>query len=56
LLYIFKGRLQMTIAGETFQLGEGESLSFKSHLPHRWVNLADGETHVMWILSPFTTI
>lgn len=56
LLYVLKGRLKMTIAGETFFISEGESLSFKSHLPHRWINIADGETHVMWILSPFTTI
>jgi transcriptional regulator with XRE-family HTH domain len=56
LLYVMKGCLKMTVAGETFLVGEGESLSFKSHLPHRWVNIADGETHVMWVLSPFTTI
>lgn len=56
LLYVLKGCLEMTVAGETFRVSKGESLSFKSHLPHRWVNIAEQETHVMWILSPFTTI
>ncbi len=56
LLYVLKGRLKMTIAGETFLVEAGESLSFKSHLPHRWINMSEQETHVMWVLSPLTTI
>ncbi|ABA88702.1 helix-turn-helix transcriptional regulator with cupin domain [Syntrophotalea carbinolica DSM 2380] len=56
LLYVLKGRLEMTVAGETFLIEEGESLSFKSHLPHRWTNVSETETHVMWVLSPFTTL
>lgn len=56
LLYVLKGRLKMTVAGETFVIEEGESLSFKSHLPHRWTNIAEHETHIMWVLSPLTTI
>lgn len=56
LLYVLKGRLEITIAGETFLINEGESISFKSHLPHRWVNVAGEETHVMWVLSPLSTL
>lgn len=56
LIYIVDGRLLITVAGDTHELNSGDSLSFKSHLPHRWSNLAEGETKVIWTLSPFTTI
>ena len=56
LIYIVQGQLLITIAGETHELHAGDSLSFKSHLPHRWYNTGNGETKVIWTLSPFTTI
>ena len=56
LIYIVQGQLLITIAGETHELHSGDSLSFKSHLPHRWDNIGKGETKVIWTLSPFTTI
>jgi quercetin dioxygenase-like cupin family protein len=56
LIYIVDGQLSLTIADETHELLTGDSLSFKSHLPHRWNNSGNGETKVIWTLSPFTTI
>src|SRR5665647_168358 len=56
LIYIMFGQLSITIAGETHELHPGDSLSFKSHLPHRWYNSGNSETKVIWTLSPFTTI
>jgi transcriptional regulator with XRE-family HTH domain len=56
LIYLLEGNLRVTIAGETYLLQAGDSLSFKSHLPHRWENIGDGEARVIWTLSPFTTI
>ena len=56
LIYVLDGRLQVTIAGETHILSAGESLSFKSHLPHRWDNIGEDDAKVIWTLSPFTTI
>jgi transcriptional regulator with XRE-family HTH domain len=56
LIYIVQGQMSITIAGETHELQTGDSLSFKSHLPHRWYNSGNGETRVIWTLSPFTTI
>lgn len=56
LIYVLEGRLRVTIAGETHFLNAGDSLSFKSHLPHRWDNIGDDEAKVIWTLSPFTTI
>lgn len=56
LIFLLEGNLRVTIAGETYSLKAGESLSFKSHLPHRWENVGEGEAQVIWTLSPFTTI
>lgn len=56
LIYIVAGQLSITIADEIHELHSGDSLSFKSHLPHRWYNSASSKTKVIWTLSPFTTI
>lgn len=56
LIYLLEGRLQVTIAGDVYRLTAGDSLSFKSHLPHRWDNVGDCDASVIWTLSPFTTI
>jgi len=56
LIYIVHGKIRMNIAGETYILEEGDSLSFKSHLPHRWDNIGSDEAKVIWTLSPFTII
>jgi transcriptional regulator with XRE-family HTH domain len=56
LIFVLEGRLKVNIAGETHVLNAGDSLSFKSHLPHRWDNIGEGEAKVIWTLSPFTII
>ncbi len=56
LIYIIEGKLKLLITGETYLLQTGDSLSFKSYLPHRWENINDDETKIIWTLSPFTTI
>lgn len=56
LIYVLEGCLKVSIAGETHILNGGDSLSFKSHLPHRWDNIGEGEAKVIWTLSPFTII
>jgi transcriptional regulator with XRE-family HTH domain len=56
LIYVLDGRIKVVIAGETHILNAGDSLSFKSHLPHRWDNIGEADAKVIWTLSPFTTI
>jgi transcriptional regulator with XRE-family HTH domain len=56
LIYLVEGRLQMTIVDEVYILESGDSLSFKSHLPHRWDNIGESDAKVIWTLSPFTII
>ena len=49
---VLQGRLGFFIEGEHYQLDEGDSLTFKGSLPHRWENHYDGQTLVMWVVSP----
>lgn len=56
LIVLVEGHLKVTIAGEEHSLSAGDSLSFKSHLPHRWENVGENDARVIWTLSPFTTI
>ncbi len=32
-------------------MNPGDTIHFKSTLPHRWENLADGTTRVVWVFS-----
>ncbi len=56
LIYILEGRLRMEIVDDVYILEEGDSLCFKSHLPHRWENIGTDDAKVIWTLSPFTII
>lgn len=56
LIVLIEGQLRVAIAGEEYTLSAGDSLSFKSHLPHRWDNIGDDDAQIIWTLSPFTTI
>lgn len=49
---VLQGRMQFVIEGEPFLLEQGDSLTFKASLPHTWENLHDGQTVVMWVISP----
>jgi quercetin dioxygenase-like cupin family protein len=49
---VLEGCLEFVIEGQSYRLAEGDSLTFKASLPHRWQNLHDGRTLVMWVVSP----
>ena len=49
---VMGGRLEFVIEEQRYLLEEGDSLTFKASLPHRWTNLHNGQTLVMWVVSP----
>jgi len=49
---VLKGTMEFTIEEQDYKLDEGDSIVFKASMPHRWKNLADGQTLVMWVVSP----
>jgi quercetin dioxygenase-like cupin family protein len=50
--YILSGRMEFFIDGEVVELLAGDSIAFKASQPHRWRNLHDGQTRVLWVVSP----
>jgi transcriptional regulator with XRE-family HTH domain len=49
---VLSGRMEFVIENDTYLLEEGDSLSFKASLSHRWRNLHPGQTRVLWVVSP----
>ncbi len=50
--YVLSGQMEFVIDGECFELQVGDSIAFKAAQPHRWRNLHDGQTRVLWVVSP----
>ena len=53
-LYLVRGRLDIELAGEAFQLRAGDSFYFSSKTQHRWTNPGKTETLILWINTPPT--
>lgn len=53
-LYILRGELAITLAGEDYLLRAGDSFYFESSTPHRWKNPGRAETCLLWINTPPT--
>jgi transcriptional regulator with XRE-family HTH domain len=49
---VMSGRMLFHVEDRDFVLEEGDSLTFKATLPHRWQNLHDGQSVIMWVVSP----
>lgn len=49
---VLSGSMEFIIEGESYLLNEGDSITFKASQPHRWKNLAQGQTLVLWVVSP----
>jgi DNA-binding transcriptional MerR regulator/quercetin dioxygenase-like cupin family protein len=53
-IYILRGDLEITVAGEKYRLKPGDSFYFESATPHRWKNPGRKETWVLWVNTPPT--
>ncbi len=53
---VLQGKMNFVIDGDDYLLDEGDSLTFKASLPHRWENLYDGQTVVLWVVSPAPSV
>jgi mannose-6-phosphate isomerase-like protein (cupin superfamily) len=51
---IVKGKIELTVGGETRILGPGDAYYFKSSLPHRFRNLGREECEIVSASSPPT--
>ena len=49
---VLKGRLEIWVEDERYDLDEGDSLLFESRRPHRNRNPGPGKTEVLWVITP----
>jgi transcriptional regulator with XRE-family HTH domain len=50
--YGLRGTAAFTIHGKHYRLSPGDTLHFKSDLPHSWTNVGDDEVELLMICSP----
>ena len=51
---VLKGELEIDLDGTVHRVRESESFYYNSSQPHSWTNPGDGETVVVWVISPPT--
>lgn len=49
---VLDGQVEFFIDEDSYQLSPGDSIAFKASHPHRWHNLHDGQTRILWVVSP----
>jgi transcriptional regulator with XRE-family HTH domain len=50
--FVLKGELEVTVDDEVYVLKEGDSISFRSHLPHRMKRIGDAPCKSIWVVTP----
>ncbi|MET4541263.1 MULTISPECIES: cupin domain-containing protein [Micrococcaceae] len=51
-LHVVKGRIKLILTNESYDLEEGDTLSFPGREPHTWINPTDETVEVLWVLVP----
>lgn len=52
--FVVRGKIELTVAGESRLLSAGDSYYFESHLPHRFRNIGDEECEIISANNPPT--
>jgi len=52
LFVVISGSVQLELDGELFDLETGDSIDYRSSIPHRVTNTGQELAEVMWIISP----
>jgi transcriptional regulator with XRE-family HTH domain len=51
LVYCLQGKVEFKIKGETYILGPGDSLNYRTQLNHKWKNIGDMKAKLIWVLA-----
>jgi len=49
LVLMLAGDMEFTIDGETYAVGEGDSIHFRANRPHSWANPTDAPARAIWL-------
>ena len=50
--FVLKGSLEICVGNEVYQLHEGDSIYYPTHIPHSWRALEGDPIEVIWIMTP----
>jgi quercetin dioxygenase-like cupin family protein/DNA-binding XRE family transcriptional regulator len=51
-LHVLSGEVTLTLEGQSFVLGVGDSAHYESTVPHAWTNTSNQETVLVWVGTP----
>jgi len=54
--YVLEGEVVFVVDEEEFLVGVGDSIAFKASRPHRWKNLSQGRSQVLWVVAPAPSV
>ncbi len=49
---VLRGKLELWVDDDRFVLGQGDAFHFESRRPHRFRNLCNEQSRVMWVTTP----
>jgi transcriptional regulator with XRE-family HTH domain len=52
LVVVLSGTVELQLEDRVFELSSGDSIDYRSSIPHKVVNSGAGAAEVMWIISP----
>jgi transcriptional regulator with XRE-family HTH domain len=52
LFFVLAGHVRLQLEGDTYELGPGDSVQYRSSTPHRVVNHEQAPAEVMFVVSP----
>ena len=52
LLLVIEGEVSLELGDDRFELSKGDSIFYRSSIPHRLSNPHDAQAHVVWAISP----
>ena len=52
---VLRGTVELSLGDEVVRMNKDASIEYLSSVPHRVVNVGDGQAEVMWVTSPPTT-
>lgn len=52
LVVVLSGAVELQLEDQVFELGQGDSIDYRSSIPHRVINVGDEVAEVMWVISP----
>lgn len=56
LFFVVRGEMELTLSEERHVLSAGDSIEYRSSIPHKAVNIGTEPAEVLWIIAPPTSV